>query len=158
LPDSKPLSIKDSFTLKGLVPPAPNECLVICIPVHMPVAQKTPVVSTSGSTEAVSAPVEVPHEEEDEDVAVPTLDLNGELDNINVKAVIAGHYYEDPKFKSVVEKPSEHKNFVYDDKDKLLYLSQDGKRLLCIPNVFTGGHSRDCYLGGPYLVGSFGVS
>jgi hypothetical protein len=59
------------------------------------------------------------------------------LQGTDVLQAIKGKYNEDDIFKVVIEKPNEHKNFVY--KNQLLYIKLEDSEPLCIPDIMLDG-------------------
>ena len=58
------------------------------------------------------------------------LESNAEIDLFEE---LKGHYHEDPMYKSIMDKPKEFRNF--EVKDDLIYLKENGRKLLCIPKI-----------------------
>jgi len=73
-----------------------------------------------------------------EDVS-PTLDIAEALDGIDIIKDLKGNYSRDATFKSIVEKPADYKNFKFDVAKGVLYLKQDSRQLLCIPDIMVNG-------------------
>jgi len=52
---------------------------------------------------------------------------------------LQGKYTEDPFFKAILERPKEFRNF--ESKDRLIYLKEGDRQLLCIPKALIQGRS-----------------
>jgi len=50
-----------------------------------------------------------------------------------LQTAVKGKYIDDPLFKTIIEKPQEHKNFIVEH--GLMYLKSQEWKLLCIPNI-----------------------
>ncbi|KAJ3511636.1 hypothetical protein NLJ89_g3978 [Agrocybe chaxingu] len=123
--------VKDMFTLKG------PEKLAIRIPKRTPDGRLVPEKESANNS---TSPMTV-NEDEIDTMEFPPLNLTADLDGIDVLKAIKGRYKDDPLFKPIVEKPKEYKNFEYDETGGLLYLKQETRRLLCIPNVKVANRS-----------------
>ncbi|CAA7263787.1 unnamed protein product [Cyclocybe aegerita] len=136
--------VKDSFTLHG------PERLVIRVPPRAsPSSAQTEETDASQDEDNIapeklgstSRDTRAPNDDINNDVIhdLSPLDLARDLDGIDVLKEIRGNYRNDPSFKSIVDNPNEYKNFEFDKQKGLLYLIQDSRRLLCVPDVKTGG-------------------
>lgn len=72
--------------------------------------------------------------------AAPLLEyISQATDGVDLPNELRGKYRDDILFARVIEQPSHHKNFVYND--GLLFLKEKGNTLLCIPDVRLGERS-----------------
>ncbi|KZT21631.1 hypothetical protein NEOLEDRAFT_1021658, partial [Neolentinus lepideus HHB14362 ss-1] len=55
---------------------------------------------------------------------------------LNLPDCLRDHYGDDPFFKTVITNPEHYRNFEL--VDGLLFLQDDSKRLLCIPDILIG--------------------
>jgi hypothetical protein len=58
---------------------------------------------------------------------------------IDILAELRGKYNEDPLFRVILEKPNEFRNFVVSN--RLIYLKENDRQVLCIPKVMVQGRS-----------------
>ncbi|OCH83772.1 hypothetical protein OBBRIDRAFT_742719, partial [Obba rivulosa] len=101
-----------------------------------PTAPETPVSRTKASAN---------------DTHSPTHDLSGLLtsdllgliseseEGIDLPKALKGKYREDSFFRNILDNPKHYKNFRVHD--GLIYCTDQGKHLLCIPNIRIGGRS-----------------
>jgi hypothetical protein len=60
-------------------------------------------------------------------------------DGINLITAFRGNYAKDPTFDAIIKKPKEFRNFVVED--EIVYLMQNGRRVLCVPKILVAGRS-----------------
>ncbi|RXW12777.1 hypothetical protein EST38_g13076 [Candolleomyces aberdarensis] len=60
-------------------------------------------------------------------------------DGVNILEELQGKYLNDSVFKPIIENPSQFRNF--EVSDGLIYLKEDGQRLLCIPKILINRRS-----------------
>jgi hypothetical protein len=97
------------------------------------------------------------HESETAETAEPAaeaplvVDMLTDSDSIDVMSAVRGNYDSDIMFKKIVAAPKTFKNFVMID--HVLYVLDNGKKLLCIPNVRVNGRSlREVIISSAHLL------
>ena len=127
--------MKDWFTLKGPKEVPPKEKLVIWI-------KRSKTTQPTDTLIPVDQNVDISNDNTPDQVVEdvsPTLDIAEALDGIDIIKDLKGNYSRDATFKSIVEKPADYKNFKFDVAKGVLYLKQDSRQLLCIPDIMVNG-------------------
>ena len=70
---------------------------------------------------------------------VENLWLNQNNLGLDIWSELRGRYHEDPFFRAILQKPKGFRNFK--SKDRLIYLKENDKTVLCIPKVVIKGRS-----------------
>ncbi|CAA7269982.1 unnamed protein product [Cyclocybe aegerita] len=70
---------------------------------------------------------------------IPQLDITKDMAGIDVLNEIRHKYGQDTVFKTVIEKPTKHRNFILED--GLVFLKDDSRKRLCIPDLRVQGRS-----------------
>jgi hypothetical protein len=70
----------------------------------------------------------------------PLLDLVSlSSEDVNLLNEFWGNYSRDPIFEAIIKKLKDFRNFLVED--EIIYLNQDGNKVLCVPKILINGRS-----------------
>jgi hypothetical protein len=132
--------MKDNFVLRGPVErkEGGNSAITKTSTTTKPGTAATTIAESSNSRSSETDP-------NIEDVITPKYDvsllkvISEATEGIDLEKELQGKYINDPIFKKIMEKPSEFKNFSV--KNGLIYIRDNDREVLCIPNVAINGRS-----------------